>query len=131
MKQWLALAFLVGTPAVASAPPDVDLSGSWTIAGDVQGVAVDETCTVVQTDVALTGSCDTSSGKYDLKGKIDGKTATFSHGGKYQGSDFTITFTGKVGTDGGMTGTLDVDPFNVTGSFSAKKGAAAATPPPA
>lgn len=129
MKQWIVLACLAAVPAMASAPPDVDLSGTWTITGDVQGVAVDETCTITQQEIALTGSCDTSSGKYDIKGKLDGKTATFSHGGKYQGSDFTITFTGKVGDDGGLTGTMDVDPFNATGSFTAKKGAAAATPP--
>lgn len=129
MKHLVALVFFMAVPAIASAP-DTDVSGTWSIAGDVQGVAVEETCTVVQQDVALTGSCDTSSGKYDLKGKLDGKTVTFSHGGKYQGSDFVITFTGKVGTDGNITGTMDVDPFSVTGSFSAKKGAAA-TPPPA
>ncbi|MGI4756415.1 MAG: hypothetical protein ACRYGF_06145 [Janthinobacterium lividum] len=128
MKHVIALALFAALPAAALAPADVDLSGTWTVAGDVQGVAVEETCTLVQQDVVLTGSCDTSSGKYDVKGKIDGKTATFSHGGKYQGSDFVMTFTGKIGADGAMTGTMDVDPFNVTGSFSAKKGAAPAKP---
>lgn len=133
MKQWIVCACAVAMPALAASAPkaaaaDVDLSGTWTISGDVQGVGVEETCTVVQQDVALTGSCDTSTGKYDLKGKLDGRTATFSHGGKYQGSDLVITFTGKVAQDGSMTGTMDVDPFNATGSFSAKKSTAAAKP---
>lgn len=132
MKQWIALAWFAAMPALAAAPAaDLDLSGTWTISGDVSGVGVDETCAVTQQDVVLTGSCDTASGKYDLKGKLDGKTATFSHGGKYQGSDFVMTFTGKVAADNTMTGTMDVDPFNVTGTFSAKKGDAAkpAAPP--
>ncbi len=130
MKRWILCALAAAMPALAAtapraAAPDVDLSGTWSISGDVQGVGVEETCTVVQQDAALSGSCDTSTGKYDLRGKLDGRTATFSHGGKYQGSDLTITFTGKVGADGTMTGTMDVDPFNATGSFSAKKGTAA------
>ena len=125
MRQWIALAFLVAVPAVAAAPRDVDITGSWSISGDVQGVEVVETCNLVQKDVVLSGSCDTSSGKYDLAGKIDGKTAVFHHGGKYNGTDFVMTLTGKLGTDGAMTGTLDVDPFGASGSFTGKKAAAA------
>lgn len=127
MKQWIGLAFLVAVPAVAAAPSDIDVTGTWTISGDVQGVEVPETCTLTQKDVALTGSCDTNTGKYDTKGKVDGKTVTFSHGGKYDGNDLTLTYTGKLADDGSVSGTIDVDPFNVSGSFTAKKGAAAAT----
>lgn len=132
MKHWIACALMVAAPALAAtAPkaavaPDLDVSGTWSLSGDVQGTAVNETCRLVQTDVVLSGQCDTSTGKYDVKGKLDGRTATFTHGGNYQGSDLTITYTGKVAQDGTMTGTMDVDPFNVTGSFSAKKGDAAA-----
>ena len=110
-------------PAIAAAPGDVDLTGTWSLTGDVAGTQVNETCTLMQKDTALSGSCDTSTGKYNTTGKIDGKTATFKHGGNYQGTDLTITYTGKLNADGSMTGTMDVDPFNVTGSFSAKKGA--------
>ena len=129
MKRWIVYAFAVAMPALAAtapkaAAPDVDVSGTWSISGDVQGVGVEETCTVVQQDVVLSGSCNTSTGKYDLKGKLDGHTVTFNHGGKYQGSDLIITFIGKVAADGTMAGTIDVDPFNASGSFSAKKGAA-------
>ncbi len=126
-KYAIALALFAALPAVAAAPPDTDISGTWTLDGDVSGVGVTETCTVVQQDVVLSGSCNTNTGKYDLKGKLDGKTATFSHGGEYQGSALTLTYTGKLAADSGtMTGTIDVDPFNVTGSFTAKKGV---TPP--
>lgn len=126
MKQWIALALFAAVPTLASAPPELDISGTWVITGDVQGNPVNETCRVTQTDVALSGQCDTESGKWDVKGKIDGRTATFTHPGKYQGMDYVATYTGKVAADGTMTGTIDVDPFNVTGSFSGKKGDAAA-----
>ena len=124
MKALLLAACCATIPAAAAAPGDVDLTGTWTLKGEVSGVSVMETCTLTQKDTTLTGKCDTSTGKYDTTGKLDGKTATFKHGGTYQGTDLVITYTGKVGSDGAMTGTMDVDPFNVTGSFSAKKGTA-------
>ena len=123
--KWMACALLMGLPAIAAAP-DVNITGPWTIAGDVQGVTVAESCNFTQTDTAIAGSCTTESGKYDTVGKMDGSTATFHHAGKYNGSDYVITYTGKVGSDGAITGTMDVDPFAVTGSFTAKKGAPAA-----
>ena len=123
--KWMACALLMALPAIAAAPDDV--TGTWSFTGEVQGIAVLETCNFTQADTALTGSCVTEGGKFDTKGKVDGKTVTFSHGGKYNGSDYIITYTGKLGTDGAMTGTMDVDPFAVTGSFTAKKGAAAPT----
>lgn len=120
----MPLTALAATASKAAPPPDLDISGTWSLSGDVQGTAVTETCRLQQNDVVLSGQCDTSTGKYDVKGKLDGRTATFTHGGNYQGSDLVITYTGKVAQDGSMTGTIDVDPFNVTGSFSAKKGGA-------
>jgi hypothetical protein len=129
MKHWVAVAFLVAMPALASAPTDANVSGIWTLSAEVQGVTVDETCTLAQTpESKLTGSCDTSTGKYDVTGTVKDKTATFSHGGEYQGTKLVMTYTGKVGDDGAITGTLDVDPFSVTGSFTAKKGTATAPP---
>lgn len=121
--KWMACALLMSLPALAAAPDDV--TGAWTFTGEIQGISVIENCNFAQADTALTGSCVTDSGKYDTIGKVDGKTVTFHHAGKYNGDDFTITYTGKIGTDGAMTGTMDVDPFSVTGSFTAKKGAAA------
>ena len=125
MKQWIAIGLLMAAPAVAAAPDDVDLNGTWALSGEVSGVQVIETCTLTQKETSITGSCDTSTGKYDTTGKIDGKTIVFKHGGKYEGTELTITYTGKYGTDGALNGTMDVDPFNVTGSFSAKKNGAA------
>jgi hypothetical protein len=121
--KWMACALFLALPAFAAAADDV--TGAWTFTGDVQGIAVLESCTFTVADTALTGSCTTESGKYDVKGKVDGKTVTFHHAGKYNGDDYVITYTGKLNSDGAMTGTMDVDPFAVSGSFSAKKGAAA------
>ena len=125
MKYLIAVGMLALATGAAHAQAK-DVTGVWSITGDVEGVPVIETCTLVQKDSVVTGSCDTNTGKYDIAGggiKDDG--ISFSHGGKYEGSDLTIVFTAKVTADA-MTGTMDVTPFGVSGSFTAKKGAPAA-----
>ena len=121
MRAGIALACFMAMPLLAAVPDEVGVTGTWTLSGEVSGVTVNDTCPLTLKDPALTGTCDTSTGKYNTTGKIDGKTVTFKHGGNYQGTDLTITYTGKLNADGSMSGTMDVDPFNVTGSFSAKK----------
>jgi hypothetical protein len=127
MKFWLAMGLLVAAaPAVASAPDAVDVSGTWHISGEVSGQSVDDVCTLKQADTALTGTCNSMGKTWDTKGKVDGKTVSFTHDGQYQGDKITLTYTGKLASDGSLSGTLDVDPYAVTGSFAAKKDAAAA-----
>jgi hypothetical protein len=130
MKQWLGLAMLIAVPAIAAAPASVDITGTWAVSGDVQGVGVSETCVLAQAaDGKLTGSCDVQGmAKYDATGTVTDKTVIFQHAGTYEGSALTLTYTGKINSDGGITGTIDVDPMAVTGSFSATKGAPAAAP---
>lgn len=121
-------------PANAAAPASnaspaaakIDATGSWVISGNVSGVDVDETCTITQKAAALTGSCAGQSGTQDATGSVEGSTVTLRHGGDYQGTPITITYTGKVAEDGVMSGSIDVDPFNASGEFTAKKGTAAA-----
>ena len=124
MKHWIAVAALVAAPLMAQAQAPASVAGVWSTAGDVSGVAVTETCTFTQdADAKLTGSCDVDGKKYPTTGSVKDKTAVWSHGGNYQGTDYIITYTGKLGSDGTMTGTMSVDPFNVDGSFTAKKAA--------
>ncbi len=134
MKQWMAAAVLtamVAAPAArAGGADDTSLTGVWKITGEVSGVPVEDTCTLKHADTSLTGVCETLGAKWDTTGKVDGKTVTFVHKGTYEGGEITMTYTGKLSADGAsMTGTLDVDPYAVTGSFAAKKDAPA--PPPA
>jgi hypothetical protein len=123
----LAMLMLMAVPAVAAAP-GVDITGTWALAADVQGVSVTETCTLTQSpEGKLTGSCDVNGmAKYATTGSVTDKTVIITHAGEYQGQGLTMTYTGKVNSDGGITGVLDVDPMSVSGSFSATKAAAPA-----
>ncbi len=116
------LLFLVG----ASAPDAPALSGAWTINGDVQGTTYTEQCTFTQTDVALTGKCGDGKISHDLTGKIDGDKITFAHDSVYNDQGITLNYTGKIATDGSFTGSVEVEPFAVDGTFTATR-----TPVPA
>ena len=114
----LLLAILVSATLLSLDP---DVSGDWTITGDVQGVGIDEACTLVQTDAKLAGTCTLTGKKYDTTGSVDGKKVILKHGGEYNGDALTLTYTGVIGDDGGFSGAIYVDPLAVDGSFSAKK----------
>jgi hypothetical protein len=98
----------------------------WTIVGDVQGYPINETCTFTTTDSTLAGPCLTQDTTYKATGTITDKKITFMHGGTYNGQDLTLTFTGTLDAAGKLTGTIDVDPLGVSGTFSATKSAPAA-----
>lgn len=114
----LAIAFLMATAAFAAG----DLAtGVWNIDGDVQGNPVREVCTLTQAEAKITGSCKGDSGAFDVTGEVDGKKIVFRHGGEYDGQKLTLTYSGTVDDAGVLKGTLDVQPMDVSGDFSAKK----------
>lgn len=100
-----------------------ELSGDWTITGEVQGTPIDDACTLVHTDAKLTGTCMLGGKQYETTGSVDGKKVIFKHGGEYNGDPLTLTYSGAVADDGSIAGSIMVDPMNVDGSFSAKKSA--------
>ena len=115
------LAALHTTPAVAAAhSADDSLSGAWHITGDVMGNPLDETCTLKQTGATLGGSCTGQAGeKTDVSGEIKDGKVVFKHGGDYQGQALTITYTATAASATQLKGSVDVQPFGVTGSFTA------------
>jgi hypothetical protein len=129
-KAWM-VTLAMAAPLLAQTAAPTNVAGVWDIGGEVAGVSVVEHCTFTQADDAtLTGSCDVQGAKWPTTGTVKGVDVTFQHNGKYNGDDYTITYHGKL-DKGALTGTMDVDPFAVSGSFNATKGTATATPAPA
>jgi hypothetical protein len=121
MKRLLAVAGLLFACSAAHAAT-TDFSGTWVIETEVQGIAVNETCTLKQAaDAKITGDCDTSVGKFDLTGTVRGDSLSFTHPSKYQGEDNTVSFFGKLSDPVTMTGSVDLQPLNAGGAFGAKK----------
>ena len=118
MKLVFSLLF-VSTTALFTQPT---VPGSWTITGDVQGYAINETCTFTQADDKTTGSCIATDGKkYDTTVTIDGEKVIFVHAGEYEGKPLTLTYTGTYNDKGELSGAIDVKPLGYDGTFTAKK----------
>ena len=116
--------------APVAAPAADSVSGTWRVTGDVQGNAVNELCTLKQAGTAVTGSCTAEGGQaYPVTGEVKDGRVTFRHGGEYQGQALTLTYSGMLAAKP-LKGTIDVQPFGVTGDFTATPAAASPTPKP-
>lgn len=120
------LAFLSITAVFAA--DDIG-TGTWKIEGDIQGNPVRELCTLTQAEGKITGSCKGDTGTFDVTGEVDGQKLVFRHPGEYEGEKLTITYSGKVDETGTLKGTVDVQPMDVSGDFSAKKDQPSVQPP--
>ena len=113
-------AALHATPAADSVP------GTWKLTGDVAGNPLIETCTIKQAGAVLSGSCtNDQGGPYEVTGDVKDGKVTIKHGGDYQGTALTIIYSGTLASPKELKGTIEVQPFGATGTFTA---APAATP---
>jgi hypothetical protein len=118
-----ALADAKPAPAAAAAAGATGFStGVWSITGDIRGYPLKDLCNLTVQANKIAGTCAAEGKTYDVTGTVDGESATFSHGGEYNGDALTLTYTGKLAADGSLTGSVDVDPMNASGTFSATKG---------
>ena len=114
------LLLLVSAPLAASAA--VGISGRWLTQTEVQGIAVNETCDLLQAaDGSLTGTCETSGGTFKVSGKVNGTGLNFTHPARYGGEDGTVSFFGKLDDATSISGSLDLQPLNAGGAFAMKK----------
>jgi hypothetical protein len=103
-----------------AAPTADTLAGAWQIKGDVAGNPLNEVCTIKQTGTALSGTCTRETdAPQPLTGEVKDGKVTFKHGGDYQGQELTITYTGTLASPKELKGTVDVQPFGVSGDFTA------------
>ncbi len=122
MKHLLLLAAFVAVSPAALAAPPAQIAGTWTTQTEVQGIAVNETCVIAETpDGALSGTCDTSGGKFNLTGKVTENKVNFSHPSAYQGEDGTVSFFGTLDDPTSISGSIDMQPLNAGGAFAMKK----------
>lgn len=122
------LVMALGGTARAATP----FTGSWKIAGNVQGIPVVVTCAMVETDdLKVTGACvDDQNKSHPMTGLVKDQAISWNYASEYEGTPIVITWTGTLDATGvKMVGTIAVDPFGVDGDFTATMGTAAATPP--
>ena len=117
MKKIFTLAALLfATSAFAAAP---NLTGKWTVHNSVAGNESDQQCKLVLTDNKITGSCKSTEDKdLDVTGTLDGNKLTWKFDSDYNGTPLTLTYTATLDDSGKIAGTVEVQPFGVTGDFT-------------
>ena len=114
----LATALLLIIPTFAVAQTPTSLTGKWKVTSAIAGNESSSDCTFTQTGTDLAGSCAGDQGSVKITGKVDGASVSWSYTSDYNGTPLTITYKGKL-ADGKITGAATVDPFGVSGEFTA------------
>jgi len=106
-------------------------AGTWKVHASIAGNDSDAECTFTQTGNDLAGTCASQMGSIKITGKVDGKKVSWSYNTEYNGSPLTVKYDGTLDA-GKISGGVTVDPFGVTGDFTATpstEAASSATPP--
>ena len=121
MKRLLvaAVAAVLIVPGIATA---ADLSGSWKIALDVNGSAINVSCHFSQQGEALSGTCGAADGApgdpVSLNGTVSGATAKWAYDIKFNDMPLHLDYTANVKSDTAMEGVVDAGqgtlPFTAT-----------------
>ncbi len=104
--------------ASSAAAGSSSVVGKWKVHTTIAGNETDSTCTFAQTDNNLSGACISDQGTLKITGKVDGNKVSWSFTSEYNGSPLTVSYTGILDS-GKITGDANVDPFGVSGDFTA------------
>jgi len=107
---------LLASSAFAADAPN--LTGRWSVHNSIAGDESDQECKFTQTENKLTGSCK-SDKEVQITGNVDGKKVTWKYDSEYNGSPLTLTYTATLDDFKKITGKVDVQPYGVTGDFTA------------
>jgi hypothetical protein len=107
--------------ATVAAGAERSITGTWSLETEVMGNTGSAVCTLKQEENKLTGKCNLSGTDQPVTGEIDGQKVTFQHGSTYNGEALTLVYSGAFDSDTTLAGVLTVKPYEVSGTFKAKK----------
>lgn len=119
MKKLLAAStLLIASAAFAAGAPK--LTGDWNIHNNIAGNESDQPCKFALTDNKLTGTCKSQEDKdLSITGSLDGAKLTWKYESDYNGTPLTLVYTATLDDSGKIAGSVEVQPFGVTGDFTA------------
>ena len=117
MKKVLVL-FLVSLATLAFGTTP-NLAGSWKVHNSIAGNESDQDCTFSQTENKLSGSCRSEDREVQVTGSIEGKNVTWKYDTEYNGTAITLTYTASIEDASKIAGSVEVEPYGVTGEFTA------------
>src|ERR1700676_5011114 len=116
MKILLATFALLFTSSAFGAQ---NLTGHWAIHNNIAGNENDQECELVVTDNKITGSCKSQDKNLPVTGVVDGNKVTWQYQSDYNGSPITLIYAATVDDSKKIAGTVEVQPFGITGDFTA------------
>jgi hypothetical protein len=117
----LALLALIALSTIALQAQPASVGGAWTVRADISGNQSESNCTFTQKDADLTGTCNSDRGSVMITGKVDGKTVNWQFDTQYEGQTLTVYYSGTSQSAEKITGSVNVQPMNVSGEFTATK----------
>src|SRR5262245_44931488 len=105
---------LAAIPVFAAA-----VAGTWNVDGDVVGNPVKFTTVWKQDGETLSGTATREGKEVPVTGTVKEKVVTFEFDTVHEGTTYHLVFTGTIGDDGGMKGSIAV--AGVEGTFTATK----------
>jgi len=119
MKTFLVATTLICAVSVFAAESPT-LTGNWNIHTSIAGNESDQPCKFVFANNKLTGSCKgQDANDVPIAGSVDGNKLTWKYESQYNGAPLTMTYTATLDGSGKISGTVEVQPFAVTGDFTA------------
>jgi hypothetical protein len=96
------------------------INGQWKVHNSIAGNESDQVCSFTLTDTTLSGSCKTEQGDAKVTGSLKDNKLSWQYNSDYNGSPLTLNYTATLGdTADKIAGIVEVDPFGVSGDFTA------------
>jgi hypothetical protein len=111
-----AVLLFAATPLLVA---EAGVSGNWKVHNSISGSESDQDCTLSQNGKELTGTCKGENGEVKLTGSVDGNKINWKYDSEYNGTPLTLTYAGTLDDSGAIKGDVNVDPFGVSGEFTA------------
>src|SRR5260370_1002387 len=101
-----------------------NLTGHWAIHNNIAGNENDVQCELVVTDNKITGSCKSQDKNLPVTGAVDGNQVSWQYQSEYNGSPITLIYTATLDDSNKIVGTVEVQPYGVTGDITATRSSA-------
>lgn len=98
-----------------------DLTGQWALHNSIAGNESDMDCDFSQEETKVSGSCKGVGQTMKVAGSVDGQKVSWKFNAEYQGDTLTLTYNATVDDPEKISGTVDVQPYDVSGDFTAKR----------
>lgn len=96
-----------------------DLGGTWAIDGEVHGNTVKFVTTWKHDGPTLSGTAIVQGKNVPVSGSVNENVVTFTLDAETNGTTYHMVFSGTLGDDGSLTGTIAVS--GVEGAFTARR----------